>query len=141
MKDILNAKLAKVTNNLNIAKDESDIITTSYYEGQLELLESLLQIISAEPLSDWECYEGTLHSWNEACYCSPYDEEWNVDEYQIYLDEISWHVQHDTEDMYHKYNGFTSFTGKNVMNIDSYWFTSDEIEAFRVIWQRRISAM
>ena len=38
-----------------------------------------------------------------------------------------------------KHYHFSWGIGKNVMNTDSMWFTSDEIEAFREIWQRRIS--
>ena len=45
------------------------------------------------------------------------------------------------DDIYKKHNQHSWFLGKDVMAIDSYWFTSDEIEAFREIWQRRISAL
>lgn len=38
------------------------------------------------------------------------------------------------------HNYFQDSLGKNVINNESYWFTSDEQDAFKVIWQRRISA-
>jgi hypothetical protein len=111
-----------------------------------------------ETLIDWECGEGTLHSWDENCDCpTEYydynydnqqeyyddcsDDDWSVDDYQIFMDELNWYAQQEIDEMYNKHNNFTSFVGKSVMNIDSYWFNSDEIEAFRTIWQRRISAM
>lgn len=109
-----------------------------------------------EEYSDWECGEGTLHSYDENCDCSAEyynyenqqdyyedcdDQEWDVDEYQMHLDELSWYVQQEIDEMYNKHGKFTCWIGKNVMNKDSYWFTSYEIEAFRVIWQRRISAV
>ena len=140
MKDILNSKLATAVTNLNIAKDECDIETASYYQGQIDLIDSLLKKIVIEPLSDWECYEGTLHSADECCNCPSYDNEhWDV--LSSYLDELKWYKQQELDDMYIKHNQFSKGIGTNVMNIDSHWFTSDEIEAFRVIWQRRISAM
>lgn len=140
MKDILNSKLATAVTNLNIAKDECDIETTYYYQGQIDLIESLLQITPIEPLSDWECYEGTLHSADECCNCPSYDHEhWDV--LSSYLDELKWYKQQEINEMYNKYNHFSWWIGKNVLNINSLWFTSDEVEAFRVIWQRRISAV
>jgi hypothetical protein len=154
MKEILENRLVKINTYLNDAIEECNREGINYYEGQKDVVESLLKEM-IQPLSDWECYEGTLHSADEQCNCEYYhnydnqqdyyedssDEPWSVDLHQIYIDEISWHIQHDTEDMYHLHNKFTSFIGKNVMKENSHWFTSDEIEAFRTIWQRRISAM
>ena len=154
MKEILENRLVKINTYLDDAIEDCCRESVYYYEGQKELVISLLKEIEPRDL-EWECYEGTLHSGEEQCNCPSYqnyssqqdyyedssDEPWGVDLHQIYIDEISWHVQHDTEDMYHNHNHFTAFIGKNVMKIDSYWFTSDEVEAFRVIWQRRISAM
>jgi hypothetical protein len=83
-------------------------------------------------------------------YDGPGDEDWAVDEWSAHNDEQQYYKDQEMEIMFNVNNKHTicnesnnySFNiGKNVINIDSYWFTSDEIEAFRVIWQRRISAM
>jgi hypothetical protein len=140
MKDFLNAKLANISTYLNNAKDECDMEMVYYYQGQIALLESLLKEITIEPLSDWECYEGTLHSANECCDCPSYDHEhWDI--LSSYQDELNWYKQQEIDDMYNKYNHYSWWMPKNILSVDNLWFTSDEIEAFRVIWQRRISAI
>jgi hypothetical protein len=70
------------------------------------------------------------------------DEDWSVDEWSMHNDEMKYYNQLEIDDMFsNRHNDFIWWIGKNVINIDSYWFTSDEIEAFSVIWQRRISAV
>jgi hypothetical protein len=57
-----------------------------------------------------------------------------------YYSELKWYKEQEIDEMYNKHYHFSWGLGKNVMNTDSMWFTSDEIEAFREIWQRRLSA-
>ena len=117
-----------------------------YYLGQYDLCKELLYY-NSQPKADWECSEGTLHSYEDACYCSyeraefennnPYYYFSNIDRYMLERrDFIEEQVENAHNTLY-----FTRGIGKSVINLDSHWFTSDEIEAFKVIWQRRISAM
>ena len=55
--------------------------------------------------------------------------------------ELEYYKQEEMDNMYNVHYHYSWWIGKNVMNTDSMWFTSDEIEAFREIWQRRISAL
>lgn len=73
-------------------------------------------------------------------YNDYYDEDWSVDEWSLHNDEQYWFKQEEIDNMYNVHYHYSWWIGKNVMSIDSYWFTSDEIEAFRIIWQRRLSA-
>lgn len=82
-------------------------------------------------------------------YCNEYDDdlyyddadEFYSDPLEDYYDDLAYYKQQEIDDIYKKHNQHSWFLGKDVMAIDSYWFTSDEIEAFREIWQRRISAL
>ena len=111
-----------------------------------------------ETLIDWECGEGTLHSWDENCdcpteYCNyenqqDYDDaEYETNNPYYYFSDIDKYMLERRDlieeqvEYAHKILYFTRGIGKSITNLDSYWHTSDEIEAFRVIWQRRISAV
>lgn len=75
-------------------------------------------------------------------YCNDYyDEDWYFDELSVHIDDLEHYKKQEIEDMYNKHYHYSWWIGKDVMNIDNYWFTSDEIEAFREIWQRRLSAI
>ena len=98
------------------------------------------------PQNDY--YDDFDYDDNDGYYNDYYDEDWPVDEWSAYNDEQQYYKDQEMEDMFNinnkhticnESNNYSFIIGKNVMNIDSYWFTQDEIEAFRVIWQRRIS--
>lgn len=140
MIDILKSKLAYL-------KDMSETASNwEYYLGQYNLCEELLYY-NSHPKGDWECNEGTLHSYEDACYCSyeraefednnPYYYFSDIDKYMLERRDL---IEEQVENA-HNILYFTRGIGKSVINLDSYWFTSDEIEAFRLIWQRRISAI
>lgn len=135
MKQILEDKLISVRASLDEAHKEYDDNGISYYKGQESLLEYLL----------YKCNEAiySLHQEeyydSEEYYNSHFDEPWKVDEWSIHNDDLQFYKQEEIDDMYNKHYHYSCWIGKNVINTDSNWFTSDEIEAFRVIWQRRIS--
>ncbi len=138
MKQILEDKLISVRASLDEAHQEYDVNGISYYEGQLNLLEYLLDKCNEAiySLHQEEYYD------DDDYYDDPDDEPWEVlDEWFTYNDDLSWYKQQEIDDMYNKHYHYSWWIGKNVMNTDSMWFTSDEIEAFRVIWQRRLSAI
>tara|TARA_R110000868_G_scaffold280353_1_gene540474 strand:+ start:599 stop:1033 length:435 start_codon:yes stop_codon:yes gene_type:complete len=82
-------------------------------------------------------------------YCNEYNDdlyyddadEFYSDPLEDYYSDLAMYKHEEISDMYNKHYHFSWGLGKNVMNTDSMWFTSDEIEAFREIWQRRISAL
>jgi hypothetical protein len=152
MKEILENRLVKINTYLTDAIEECNRESVYYYEGQKDIVESLLkEMIKSE--FEWECYEGTLHSGDEQCNCPSYgyygydDAEYETNNPYYYFSDIDKYmlerrdlIEEQVENAHNTLH-FTRFIGKSVINSDSYWFTSDEIEAFRVIWQRRISAM
>lgn len=159
MKEILENRLVKINTYLNDAIEECSRESINYYEGQKELVISLLKEIEPRDL-EWECYEGTLHSGEEQCNCpsyqnyssqqdyyedthylSPDDASYDIDEFEWYQTEKDWIIKKEIDDMYNKYYHFSLWIPRKILSVDNLWFTSDEIEAFRVIWQRRISAM
>jgi hypothetical protein len=74
-------------------------------------------------------------------YNSHFDDEYcdyHNDFESRYYDDLAYYKQQEMDNMYDVHYHYSWWIGKNVMNTDSMWFTSDEIEAFRVIWQRRI---
>lgn len=95
--------------------------------------------------------ETVFDQYSPTTYCSTdydddyyndyYDEDWSVDEWSMHNDDMEHYKQQEIDNLYDVHYHYSWWIGKNVINTDSYWFTSDEIEAFRVIWQRRISAM
>jgi hypothetical protein len=129
MKEILEAKLEELNYALN-----NDIIAEEGYSfmlGQQELLIRLLdECVHVE-------YSYDTHDYYESRYDDDY---WYNDEESRYYDDLEYYKQEEIDNLYDVFNQHSWWIGKNVMSIDSYWFTSDEIEAFRVIWQRRLSA-
>jgi hypothetical protein len=80
-------------------------------------------------------------------YCNEYNDdlyyddadEFYSDPLEDYYSDLAMYKHEEISDMYNKHYHFSWCLGKNVLHTDSMWFTSDEIEAFREIWQRRIS--
>ena len=129
MKEILEAKLGLVINCLQEADYHHDVLNSSYYEGQKVLLEDLInQCVHIECSYDAQDYYDDIDGY----YYDPLED---------YYNDLEHYKQQEIDNLYDVHYHYSWWIGKNVMSIDSYWFTSDEIEAFRVIWQRRISAM
>jgi hypothetical protein len=126
MKEILEAKLKQ----FNIWLEDLDMPGYEWTLGQRDLCEELLSIYihKEEAYDTQEYYDG----------CD--DEYWSIDEWSDHLNELEYYKQQEIDNLYDVFNQHSWWIGKNVMNTDSMWFTSDEIEAFREIWQRRLSA-
>ena len=122
-----------------------------------QILESMLDELEwlSKNASSWEYYLGKydlckelLYKCDEMTYsCQDPDDYYydDADEFyscplEEYYSELAWYKQEEIDNMYDTCNHFTRGLGQSVINLDSYWFTSDEIEAFREIWQRRLSA-
>jgi hypothetical protein len=118
-----------------------------------QILESMLDELEwlSKNAGSWEYYLGKydlckelLDKCNEMVYsCDPYyddADEFYSDPLEDYYSDVDMYKHEEISDMYNKHYHFSWGLGKNVMNTDSMWFTSDEIEAFREIWQRRLSA-
>jgi hypothetical protein len=99
-----------------------------YYLGKYDLCKELLD----------KCDE-MIYSCQEDLYYDDAD-EFYYDPLEQHYDELAWYKQQEIDNMYDVCNHFTRGLGQSVISLDSYWFTSDEIEAFREIWQRRLSA-
>ena len=128
MIQILQAKLGSVRKSLNDAYQQCDQHGVTHYSAQEELLENLLdQCAHIEYGYDTQEYYG--------------DDEFYSDPLEDYYSDLAMYKHEEISDMYNKHYHFSWWISKNVLHTDSMWFTSDEIEAFRVIWQRRISAM
>jgi hypothetical protein len=133
MKEILEAKLGSVRKSLNDAYQQCDQHGVTHYSAQEELLEHLL-----DKCIHIECsYDA--HDYYESRYDND-DEYWSIDEWSDHLNELEYYKQQEIDNLYDVFNQHSWWIGKNVLHTDSMWFTSDEIEAFRTIWQRRISA-
>ena len=128
-----------------------------------QILEAMLDELEwlSKNAGNWEYYLGKydlckelLSQCNEAIYSFHQEEYYDSEEYynshfddgqygdplEVHNNELAWYKQQEIDDMFDQRNrDFIWWCGKNVIAIDSMWFTSDEIEAFRVIWQRRIS--
>jgi hypothetical protein len=137
MKQILEAKLSSVRKALKDAYEECDQEGIIYHSGREELLEDL---ISQCNKAIYSFYQDNYYDSNEY-YDSHFDEPWEVDEWSMHNNDMQLHKHEEISDMYNKHYHYSWWIGKNVIHTDSMWFTSDEVEAFRVIWQRRISAM
>jgi hypothetical protein len=119
-----------------------------YYVLEEDVLEEYVPM-DYEIICDWECSFGTLHTHDDICTCDEYGDNNYDDEYcdyhndfeSRYYDELNDCKEQEISDMYNKHYHNTDCLGKNVLYTDSMWFTSDEIEAFRDIWQRRLSAI
>jgi hypothetical protein len=128
MLEILQSKLNTLNYNLN-----NDIIAEeglSFMLGQQELLMELLN-----------SYYSKLQHYYDDYDDNDYDNNWSVDEWSMYNDDLAHYKQQEIDNMYNTHYHYSWWTGKNIMSSDNYWFTSDELNAFRIIWQRRISAM
>lgn len=139
MIDTIKSKLAKIEIAISNAKEEADYETASYYIGQRDLCNSLLQeeqsnLYITEASEFYDYYE-------DEYYLSPDDASYDIDEFEWYQTEKDWIIKKEIDEMYNKYNHFSWWIPRKILSVDNLWFTSDEIEAFRVIWQRRISAM
>ena len=128
MKEILEAKLKQ----FNIWLEDLDMPGYEWTQGQRDLCEELLSIyIHKEQAYDTQEYYNS-HFDDEYC-------DYHNDVESRYYGDLAYYKQQEIEDMFDQRNrDFIWWCGKNVMNTDSMWFTSDEIEAFRTIWQRRI---
>tara|TARA_R110000868_G_scaffold185788_5_gene427813 strand:- start:531 stop:896 length:366 start_codon:yes stop_codon:yes gene_type:complete len=119
-----------------------------------QILESMLDELEwlSKNASNWEYYLGKydlckelLSQCNEMI-CSSQDLYYDdADEFyscpiEDYYSDLAMYKQEEINDMYNKHYHYSWWIGKNVLHTDSMWFTSDEIEAFREIWQRRLSA-
>jgi hypothetical protein len=130
MKEILETKLQIVIKHLEEADYHDDILRSSYYEGQKELLEDLIN----------QCAH-IEHSYDQHDYYNSHFDEDYSDPIEDYYSDLAMYKHEEISDMYNKHYHFSWWISKNVLHTDSMWFTSDEIEAFRIIWQRRISAV
>lgn len=103
-----------------------------YYLGKYDLCKELLSQCNEMMCSSQNPYEHDLY----------YDDadEFYCDPLEMHYSYLAWYKQEEMDNMYNTCNNFTRGLGQSVINLDSYWFTSDEIEAFREIWQRRLSA-
>jgi len=122
MKQILEDKLAQFNSWLG----DLDMPGYEYTLGQRDLCVELLSIYTDQTYDDDLYYDDA--------------DEFYYDPLEQHYSELAWYKQQEIDNMYDVCNHFTRGLGQSVINLDSYWFTSDEIEAFRVIWQRRLSA-
>jgi hypothetical protein len=129
MIELLQTKLDTLNYNLN-----NDIIAKEglmFMLGQQELLMELLN-----------SHYSMMQDHYDAYYEQHEDEYWAVDEWDMHINDLEYYKQQEIENMFDKKDrDFIWYVGKDVMNINNLWFTSDEIEAFKEIWQRRISAI
>lgn len=129
MKEILEAKLAQFNEWLK----DLDMPGYGWTLGQRDLCVELLSICSHKE----EAYDSHF---DDYYYDDDYYDYYYDDPLEEYNSDLEYYKQQEIDDMYNKHNHFSWWIGKNVLHTDSMWFTSDEIEAFRIIWQRRLSA-
>jgi hypothetical protein len=110
-----------------------------YYLGKYDLCKELLSQCDEMMCSS---QEDAYDDYYANQYGRDYDDadEFYCDPLEMHYSELAWYKQEEMDNMYNTCNHFTRGLGQSVINLDSYWFTSDEIEAFREIWQRRLSA-
>jgi hypothetical protein len=140
MLQILEAKLTSVRRALKDAYEECDQEGIIYHSGREELLEDLISQQNEMLYSDQQnAYDDGYYGYDEAEFenNNPYYYFSDIDRYMLERRDL---IEEQVEDAHNNLH-FTRGIGKSVINSDNYWFTSDEVEAFRVIWQRRISAM
>lgn len=130
MIELLQSKLDTLNYNLN-----NDIIHEEGYSFMLGQQELLMELLNSHysMLHQEECYDDHDYYGNDY-HCEQ-------DDWFDHLYILEHYKQEEINNMYNTYYYHSSFLGKNIMSSDNCWFTSDEIEAFRIIWQRRISAM
>ena len=127
MLQILKTKLTSVRKALKNAYEACDQEGIIYHNGREELLEDLIS--QCNHTYDYD--EAEFENNNPYYYFS------DIDRYMLERRDL---IEEQTQNA-HNNLYFTRSIGKSIINSDNYWFTSDEIEAFRVIWQRRVSAM
>ena len=138
MKQILEQELTNIEDRFLLLdnmvmlsdRDESYILEYEYLRGKRDVLIYLL-----DKCNHQEC------SYDEHEYYHDDADEFYSDPLEDYYSDLAMYKHEEISDMYNKHYHFSWWIGKNVLHTDSMWFTSDEIEAFRVIWQRRISAV
>lgn len=109
-------------------------------EEILELRTFFSCILTEEENNAYQEACDNILEWEQNESYDDYD-EFYYDPLEQHYDELAWDKQQQIDEMYNVHNHFTRGLGQSVINLDNYWFTSDEIEAFREIWQRRISAL
>ena len=110
-------------------------------------------LINYDGIDDYYIMEETVFDQYSPTTDSPYDyddgyaneydcdyDEFYYDPIEEYYNDLAMYKHEEISDMYNKHYHYSWWIGKNVMSLDNLWFTSDEIEAFREIWQRRVSA-
>lgn len=123
-----------------------------------QILESMLDELEwlSKNASSWEYYLGKydlckeLLSQCDEMMCSSHDfyddyyddaDEFYSDPLEDYYSELKWYKEQEIDQMhYDRYNHLYPIGYRDILDVDGLWFTSDEIEAFREIWQRRLSA-
>ena len=135
----LEQRLAVAQRNCKTAVYNCDVHGIAYYDGQIQLLRDILW--SNNFIPDWECNYGTMHSANAPCTCSNNNVVVNEDDVIAYNSQLCDAEEHSDNMAEYALDNqhFTNGLGKRVLSKDAFWFTSDEVEAFRVIWQRRLS--
>jgi hypothetical protein len=127
MTDIVQYKLNSLISDLTtktLSTKEHEIICI-----QINLLDSLITE-----------YKEAIYSSYQDAYDHGFVEYYQIDELEEHRSLME-HYKQEEIDILFDSNHFTNGMGVLVIPKDSYWFTSDEVEAFRVIWQRRISAI
>ena len=127
MKQILEDKLAQFNSWL----EDVDMPGYEYTLGQRDLC---IELLSQCDEMMYSCHDFYDDYYDDA-------DEFYYDPLEQHYDELAWYKQEEMDNMYNTCNNFTRGLGQSVISLDSYWFTSDEIEAFREIWQRRLSAL
>lgn len=130
MIQLLQTKLDTLNYNLNndIIHEEGLMFMLGQQELLMELLNSHYSMLHQEEYYDEHDYYG-------------HDYHCEQDDFSDHFYILNYDKKQEINDMYNKHYHFSWCLGKNVINADSYWFTPDEVEAFSIIWQRRISAV
>ena len=136
----LEQRLAVAQRYCKEARAYGDMYGVNYYDGQISVLKDLLSNDNTF-IPDWECNYGTMHSANAPCTCSSNNVVVNEDDVNAYNSQLCDAEEHSDNMAEYALDNqhFTNGLGKKVLSKDAFWFTSDEVEAFRVIWQRRLS--
>jgi hypothetical protein len=108
----------------------TDLMNYEHIERYYVLEETVFDQYSPSNDYDYD-FEDLYYDDADEFYCDPLED---------YYSDLAMCKHEEISYMYNKHYHFSWGLGKNVMNTDSMWFTSDEIEAFREIWQRRLSA-
>lgn len=127
---------------MNVIDKIKHIIDTNNItdEDILELRTYFSSIFTSDESQAWEEANEMAHDQFLQETFDEYEyEEYFYDPIEEYFSELAWDKQQEIEAMYK--NHFSSGSPNRIIHLDHLWFTSDETEAFREIWQRRISAI